>query len=188
MKINFHEFIIEISDEPYYSMASADNFVFYGKEYFNGVLNSERVDPVSKHGIRVWKNDEELSSVIIGEKGGATTIHEHSFLIAEDHLLLCCGFKVYAFNLPYLNLDWAKRLDPSTCLSIYAFDNGFIIHGELSITKIDKHGNEQWEFGARDIFITQDGSTSIAIHSDRIELKDWEGYKYILDKNGIEIQ
>lgn len=188
LTINHTDFRIEISDEPYYSMGSTDNLSLYEKEYYKGVLNQQRVDPISKHGIRVKQNDTELSSILIGEEYGATTIHEHSFLIANDHLLICCCSYVYSLKIPSLEISWRKRLDPATCFGIYAFGKHFIIHGELSITQIDAEGHEKWTFGGRDIFVTPDGTEAIRIHPDNIELTDWEGYQYVLDASGSEIQ
>jgi hypothetical protein len=53
-------------------------------------------------------------------------------------------------------------------------------------------GNEKWKFGGRDIFITLDGKEPIEITPDKIIpdkiiLKDFEGYEYILDENGHEL-
>ena len=86
-----------------------------------------------------------------------------------------------------MSINWFKRLDPATCFGIYQFDNDFLIHGELQISRIDINGNEKWTFRARDIFVTSDGDNSFAIQADKILLIDWEGYRYTLDKNGVEV-
>jgi len=187
MTVQYKDYSINIVDDLSYSLNSADNIVHYDKEYFDGVINEDRVYPTSKHGIRVKQNEYELSSAIICEVGWATGIHENSFLFSDNNLFICCCDKIYSLRLPALEINWKKRFDPTTCFGIYRFENDFIIHGELSIKRIDKAGNEKWTFGAREIFVTQDGTESIKIHSDKIELKDWEGCKYTLDKNGVEL-
>ncbi len=187
MTVEYKAFSIEIIDDQSYSIDSADNISHYHKIYFNGSTNQDRNYASSKHGIRVRQGDIELSSAIVCEVGGATTLHDKSFIIVDKTLYICCSDNVYSLNIPDLSLGWSKRLDPATCFGIYAFDNDFVIHGELTITRIDKNGNIKWEFGARDIFVTQDNSESIIIKADKIELKDWEGFKYTLDKNGVEL-
>lgn len=187
MTVNYKDYSIDIVDDQTYSINSADNTSHYDKIYFDGSTNQDRFYPTSKHGIRVKQADKELTSAIICEVGGATDIHNGSFTISEDTLLICCCDKIYSLKLPDLSINWHKRLDPATCFGIYPFDNDFIIHGELQITRIDKDGNEKWTFGARDIFVTPDGKASFTIQADKILLTDWEGYKYKLDKNGVEV-
>lgn len=187
MTVNYKDYSIDIIDDRTFSINSADNLTHYDKEYFTGSINEDRFYPTSKHGIRISRGNTKLTSVIICEVGGSTTIHENCFVISNDSLYICCCDKVYSLKFPDLSVNWSQRLDPATCLSIYSFDNAFIIHGELVITKIDRDGNIIWEFGARDIFVTQDGTDSIAFQGDHILLKDWEGFQYLLDKNGVEI-
>lgn len=188
MTVKYKGYTVDIIDDQTFSINSVDNTSQYDKVYFNGSTNQDRFYPTSKHGIRIRQGDEEVSSAIICEVGGGATIHSKSFIISDKSLYICCCDKVYSLSLPDLSIAWSKRLDPATCFGIYSFDNEFIIHGELSIIRIDKNGNVKWEFSARDIFVTQDGTESIAFQGDKILLKDWEGNKYTLDKNGIEIK
>lgn len=187
MTVKYKNYSIDVSDDQAYSINSADNTSRYDHVYFDGATNEDRVYPTSKHGIRVRLADKEVASALISEVGGATTIHNKSFVIADNSLLICCCDKVYSLNLPDLSKNWSKRIDPDTCFGIYSFDNDFIVHGELCITRIDKNGNEKWQFGAQDIWVTPDGKESFSIQGDKIFLTDWEGYKYILDKNGVEV-
>lgn len=188
MTVRYQDYSIDIIDDRGYSLNPADNSVHYAKEYFDETVREGRFIPASKHGIRIKQDGIELSSAILCETGGATGIHKNSFLFADNSLFICCCDKVYALKLPDLEMIWKKELDLATCFGIYEFDGDFIIHGEISITRIDKNGNEKWRFGARDIFVTQDGSESIKVHPEKIELKDWQGYNYVLDKNGNEIK
>ena len=187
MTVKYKDYSIDIVDDQTYSTNSADNLSHYNKIYFDGSINQDRFYPTSKHAIRIMQHDQELSSAIICEVGGGTTVHDKSFIIFDNSLYICCCDNVYSLKLPDLSINWSKRLDPATCLGIYSFDNNFIIHGELTISYIDKDGNVKWDFGARDIFVTQDGTDSIIFQSDKILLKDWGGYKYTLDKNGVVI-
>lgn len=187
MIVKYKDYSIEIVDDQTYTINSVDNVSRYDKIYFSDSTSIEKFYPTSKHGIRVKLADVELASAIICEVGGGTTIHNKSFIVSEDALLICCCDKVYSLELPNLSINWFKRLDPGTCFGIYQFDNDFLIHGELQITRININGNEKWTFRARDIFVTSDGNKSFAIQADKILLIDWEGYRYTLDKNGVEV-
>lgn len=186
MRVRYKEYTVDIADDPNYTLNSADNIVSYSIEYFDGMANADRFYPASKHGIRLVKDGEELASAIICEIGGTTTIHDKSAIITNDSILICCSHKVYSLSIPDLKLNWEKRFDPATCFAIYPFMGDFVIHGELQITRIDKDGNEKWNFTARDIWVTPDGKESIELKGNKIKLKDWEGYEYELDSDGQE--
>ena len=188
MKVSYQDYTIDIMDDSNYTLNSSDNIVSYNMEYFDGMTNTDRVYPTSKHGIRINGNGEELASAIICEIGGATTIHDKSAVVTKDSLLICCCDKVYCLSIPRLEIKWKKRLDPATCFAIYPFKGDFIIHGELLVTRIDIDGYAKWNFGARDIFVTPDGMDSFNLINDKIKLRDWEGYEYMLNEHGQEIR
>jgi hypothetical protein len=188
MRLGFKNYTVDIVDDSNYALNSADNVVSYDIEYFDGMINTDRVYPTSKHGIRISKDGDELRSVIICEFGAGTTVHDNSALVTNDSILICCSNKVYSLSIPDLKLNWKKRFDPATCFAIYTFKQDFVVHGELQITRIDKDGNEKWSFGARDIFVTPDGKDSIELFGDKIKLRDWEGYDYLLNEDGKEIR
>lgn len=184
MITKYKNFTVSIAEDSNYALNSADNTHCYAVEYFDGKENAGRYYPTVKYGIRIFEECQELSSAIICEFGSATTIHENSFLIHTDLLLICCSDKVYSFKLPYLKFNWKRRLDPATYFGIYLFNENYVIHGELFTTRIDKDGEIIWKFGARDIFVTQDGTEGIEIFHYWIKVKDWEGNEYILDEDG----
>jgi hypothetical protein len=188
MRVPYKDYSIDIFEDKTYTLNSVDNLVKYQFEYFEGEGYEDRFYPTSKYGIRVSQNDTEIRSAIICEIGGATTIHENSFVINNDSVYICCCDKVYSLGLPNLELKWIKRLDPATCFGIYEFGDDFIIHGELQVSRINRQGELKWDFGARDIFVLQDGGKAMTLANNRIYLKDWEGYEYILDFNGKEVK
>jgi hypothetical protein len=187
MRVSFKEYTIDIIDDSNYTLNSADNVAFYDIEYFDGMTNTDRVYPTSKHGIRVSNDEGELASAIICEIGGATTIHDNSVVITNDSILICCSDKIYSLSIPDLKLNWKKRFDAATCFAIHPFNGDFVIHGELQITRIDKDGNEKWKFIARDIWVTPEGNDALELKDNKIKLKDWEGYEYELNPDGKEL-
>jgi hypothetical protein len=180
MRTSFKEYTVDIVDEPTFNVGSADNSFKYDKVYFEDT----EFQPTSKHGIKISRGGQIISSALVCETGGATGVHDKSFLIKNDNVLICCCDTIYSFNLPSLTLNWKKELDQATCLSIYSFKDDFIIHGELEIKRIDKNGQVKWNFSAKDIFVTPDGTESIKLTDDKIELTDWDGDKYILNEHG----
>jgi hypothetical protein len=59
MRVSFKEYTIDIIDDSNYTLNSADNVIFYDIEYFDGMTNTDRVYPTSKHGVRVNKDEDE---------------------------------------------------------------------------------------------------------------------------------
>jgi len=140
--------------------------------------------PSSKHGIRITENEIEKYSALLLEYGGATGISTNSFIIKNDRIYICCSNQIYSLNLMDLSVNWRKQYDVATCFGIYEFDEDFIVHGEIQVSRIDKNGETKWNFSARDIFVNPDGKTEFKIVKNRIELIDWEGYKYELNGEG----
>lgn len=177
---------IRLEDAADYSLNSADNTTTYDVEYFKCYFNDDRQYPTSKHGVRVFWDDQEIKSAIVCEVGVGTSVHEHAALIAGDDLFICCADYVYCLSIPELELRWRKRMDPACCFGVYHFKESLLIHGELQVSRIDYEGNEIWTFVARDIFVSDDGADCFSIKGDRIVLRDWQGYEYLLDENGKE--
>src|SRR5688572_7171086 len=115
---------------------STDNARLYDNIYND---NSE-YRPSSAHGVTVTKGEKKIANAMILGHGGGTGIHENSFVIAGDILLVCCGDSVYALKLPELTVYWKNKFDWATCFAIYRFGDGFVIHGEVEITKINIAG------------------------------------------------
>ena len=50
-----------------------------------------------------------------------------------------------------------------TAFEIFKIENGFIIHGELEITRIDNDGKVIWQNGGADIFVSQNGNDDFEV-------------------------
>ena len=93
----YKDLTIEVLDEPTYKYGSADNNFNYLKAYFGD--NAEQY-PTSKHGVKIYRDDQIIDSCIIIGSGGATGIHQNSSLLDNDQLLLCCCDNIFCFILP----------------------------------------------------------------------------------------
>lgn len=174
------DFKIIIRDDHQYS---PDSIVSYSHIY----TESSDYRPNSNYAILVYKKDKLFSSAIIIETGGATIIHDKSFLVKNDTMFICCGNMVYALKLPNLSLKWKEKLDDATCFGICEFHGDLVVHGEVEISRLGLNGKIKWQFSARDIFVTLDGRNAFEIIGDTINLLDFEGYEYHLDSDGNEI-
>ncbi len=188
MNINYKDYSIEIIDDFIYSLDSADNINSYTFEYCQGPTHIYKAYQGAKHGVRVNRKGEEIASAFLSKTGGYTHIHEHSFVLSDDTLFLCCSDEIYALSLPELKLNWHRKMDLAVCIAIYPFKNDFIVHGELFATRMDKEGNKKWEFNAYDIFVPQGDQPALEIVGEEIILRDFEGYEYRLNEDGVVLE
>ena len=182
--MNRHQYknlIVEVLDEPTYKCGSADNNFNYSKVYFG---DNAKQYPTSKHGIKIYRDDQVIGSCIIIGSGGATGIHQNSSLIDNDQLIICCCDTVFSLTLPHLNLQWINQADHATCFEIYKLQDDYVVHGETVISRIDKGGNIKWKFGGSDIFVSFDNEEAFQLNADHIALIDFYKIKYKIDFGG----
>ncbi len=177
----YKDFTIEVIDEPTYIYGSTDNDFYYSKAYFGG---EAELYPTSKHGVKVYQGDKVIDSCIIIGSGGATGIHQNSSLVDNDQLVICCCDTVFCLALPDLALKWNTQADQATCFQIFQQQDGYIVHGELLITKLDRDGNKKWEFGSEDIFVSTGNEEIFKMESDGILLTDFSGKIYKIGFDG----
>jgi hypothetical protein len=177
----YKDLTVELHDEPTYRFGSTDNNFNYSKHYFGDGATKY---PTSKHGIKIYQNNQIINSCIIIGSGGSTCVHQTSSLIDNDRLVICCCDTVFSLTLPDLELKWKIQADQATCFQIFKHEDDYIIHGELQVTKLDKDGNKKWEFGGADIFVSIDNEDEFKIESDGILLTDFAKTKYKIDFDG----
>lgn len=166
-----------------YSIALTDNPVDSFDRVYHADENSGfRAN--SQHGIRVFREDQELSNALVCADGGPTGIHEGCALIDNDCLLLCCGDHVFYLSLPGLQLRWKTQADSATCFAVFRHKDTYIVHGELEISKMDRKGTLLWQISGRDIFVDHEGRNALELHADHILATDWSGLRLTLDYDG----
>ncbi|SMC60634.1 hypothetical protein [Pedobacter nyackensis] len=185
MNTHFYKnLVIQIFNDPTYEYGSSDNKSNYSKIYSNC---EEHYQPSSKHGVKIYCNEEEINDCIILGTGGGTGISSNSSLIDSDQLLICCADTVFCLKLPSLDLIWSIQADQATCFQIHKLQDDFIIHGEILVTRISKDGLIKWQFGGSDIFVSFDGDEAFKLNTDHIALTDFCNVKYKVDFNGKAI-
>lgn len=138
--------------------------------------------------IRILQDENLIKTALIGSVGGGTTIHKNSIIIEDERLVICCSDSIFCLSIPELNLIWQTQADQATCFEIYKYEDSYIIHGELEITRLDKDGNILWQNSGADIFTNLDGKDSFVITDNYILATDWENRKYKFDFNGNSVK
>lgn len=174
---------IDIYDDQTFTEGPADNVNQYDFVYFD---KSDYIFP-SIFGIKIFQDNTLLKSAIIGSIGGGTGIHDTSTIIENDRLLICCSDTVFCLSIPDLKMLWRTKADQATCFEIYKYQDSYIIHGEIEISRLDKDGKILWQQIGTDIFITVDGKDGFIITDNFILATDWENRKYKFDFNGQSI-
>ena len=127
---------IEVFDDNTYSKNSAEDKNKYDLEYAD--KECSKYIPYSKHGIRILKDKKIIKSAILLGVGGPTIISENSTILDEDRLIVCVANNIFSLTIPDLELDWKIKADTATCFEIFKIEEGYIVHGELEISKINK--------------------------------------------------
>jgi hypothetical protein len=181
---SYQNLVIEVFDDPTFQSVSTNNKFNYSKHYSS---DNEGYTPTSKHGIKIYQDGKEKNSCIVLGTGGGTSIYDHSSVVAAGQLLVCCADNIFCLSLPDLILDWNIQADQATCFQIYTLQQDYIVHGEMTISRIDKNGNIKWQYCGCDIFVTLDAKEAFTLNPDHIALTDFNNAKYKVDFNGKTI-
>lgn len=147
-------------------------------------LSPKNIEPTSVQSVRLYEKEELLKQVFLGAKGGRTAVWKDTALVNGDQLVSCCSDSVFCLSIPGLELLWKCQADPATCFAIHGYQQDYIVHGELEITRLDSKGNIVWQYGGADIFVTLTGESSIILNEDHIAATDFEYSKYKIDYDG----
>ena len=181
ISFNHRDFSIDYFNDPSFRQ-NGDSPTQYNKIY--EPEDDKEYKPSSQHGIRIYNGEEEISSAILLAGAGATVVADHSALIHNNHLIARCSNMVVSLTIPKLDLRWMLAADMVSCFTIHEYQDTYITHGELSVTRIDQLGNVIWEFGGGDIFLRLDQTDSFRMNPKSILLTDFGGTTYEIDYNG----
>jgi hypothetical protein len=178
---------IGLVNETLYNPESSDNVIEYNK-FYSDKPYSEYAYP-TMHGVFALIDDAVVNSACVCASGGHTGIHSNCSILNNDRLLICCASKVFCLTVPNLELLWSTKADSATCFEIFKFEDSFIIHGELEISRLDPHGKALWKFSGSEIFTTPTGKEDFKINAGLVEATTWDGVKFCLDaKTGLVVK
>ena len=105
MKIKYQEYEVSIFDDLAYDFFSGENENKYDLELTDA--GAELGVFTAKHGIKVFKEEQEVSSLIILGTAEETKIHDESAIISNDNLIILVSNHVYCMKLPQLEDSWS---------------------------------------------------------------------------------
>ncbi|MBI4930215.1 MAG: hypothetical protein HY841_05595 [Bacteroidetes bacterium] len=182
----YNDLTIAVFDDPTYTVDSSDNNNVYSKLYFDDSGQPQQFQPTSKHGVKIYRDSEEINNCLVLATGGGTTIHPTASLVDNGQLLICCCDTIFCLTVPELQLKWKTKADTATCFQIVKLQADYIVHGEIEITRLDSDGKIKWQYGGADIFVTLD-SHAFTLNSDHIAVTDFYNTKYKIDFDGKTI-
>ena len=174
------QYQIDIYRDETFAKNSVDNLHKYDIEHFD---ESDYVFP-TKFGIKVFEDNKLLTSAIIGSIGGGTGIHKTSVIYENTRVLICCSDSIFCLSIPELTLIWRTQADQASCFEIYQYQESYIVHGELEISRLDKNGKIIWQQSGADIFTTIDGRQDFELTDKYIIDTDFENRVYKFDYDG----
>jgi len=135
--------------------------------------------------VYLYKAEEEIKSIVLTAGGSVSSLWEKSALLDGDRLLVACGNEVFCILLPTLELLWHTQVDMATCFEIVAYQDDYITHGEVEISRLNKQGEILWQFSGKDIFVSSSERTpAFKMTSQGIDLIDFNYEEYHIDYEG----
>jgi len=171
---------ISVYDDETFTEGSVDHINHYDFVYFE----ESPYRSTSIYGIKVFQDNALIKSAVIGAIGGGTSIHETSMISEDDRLLICCSDTIFCLSIPDLTLLWRTQADEATCFGIYKYQDSYIIHGELEISRLDRDGKILWQQGGADIFTTITDEQNFELSEHFIMVRDFENRVYKFDYDG----
>jgi hypothetical protein len=183
--LQYNDLTIELFDDSSYVINSVDSPTRYDVVY--NVDNYADYDFPTRHAIKVFRGGQLNRSAILLGAGGATGISSDAAFVDNGNLIIRCSNQLFSLALPELNKNWRIQPDWATCFSVHKYQDTYIVHGEASISRIDKMGKIMWTYGGADIFVCLYEGTPFEMHNDFISLTDFNGSKYKIDYEGNSI-
>ena len=123
-------------------------------------------------------------SAIVGNTMGATGLHENSFVVEDNRLMICCSNHIICLTLPDLNLMWSTAADDITCFEIFKYKDKYIVHGELEISCLNRQGQILWRYSGEDIFVTINNYDRLILSDNYIIARDFNNKTYKINYDG----
>lgn len=136
-------------------------------------------------GVEVYQNDILINSALIGvSSGGRTGISDSVSIIEEGRIVLCCSNAICCLSIPEMKMLWQTEADLATCFQIFKYEEDYIVHGEMDISRLDKNGAIVWQTSGEDIFVVSDSRDGFTLYEKYIHAQDFSGKEYKIDYNG----
>ena len=172
-----NKYEIDIDYHPTYKSGSADNLFKFDFEYLEKSASTI-------FGVKILDSGICLKSAVISSQGGGTGIHNSALVLEEDRLMLCCGDKIFCLSIPDLTLLWKTKADDCTCFQIFGYQDSYIVHGEINISRINHDGMILWQYSGEDIFMNMNDEIECELQADYIIASDFNNKVYKIGYDG----
>ena len=179
MHLQNANYVIDISEDETYTLQSVDNKHY---DYIYNPCKLTRNNYIKTFSIRVSNGQAEHSIALIGSY--FCSVHDCAVL---DRMILTVLMNnaVSQIDIHEKQLIRYQILgEHNTNFAIYQIADGYILYGEMQITKLDFQLKKIWDFSGADIFVNPDGLPAFQLEKDRIKLHDWNGTYYELNFDG----
>ena len=182
MVIENEVYKIIITIDETFTLNSTDN------KPYEHIFNPSNLNCSNFYKIFSINIDDDNQKKHIGLIGSGYATVENTAVLENNDLIVLMNTTLTVIDCCTLVLKLHKTIsDCGMFFSIYKFENGYIVYGELDVLKLSSDFEIEWMFSGAEIFVQEDGSNSFYIEKDIIHLLDWEGRKYTLNKFGEEI-
>ena len=182
MLIKNDTYEISINAEHTFTLDSVDNKPY---DLIINPFNMKRGDYYKALAVTLDDGVISMRFIIIGEMFGAD---EDIAILENDDLIILMNTMLIVIDCRTVTVKLHKKISGFWIyFSIYKFDDGYIIYGEIDILKLSSRFEIEWSFSGADIFVSPNGETAFKIENETIFLSDWNGRKYKLNKFGQEI-
>lgn len=106
--------------------------------------------------------------------------YEYCTVLYEETLIIVQFNTLYQIFLPTGELKVKAYPDMAGAYAMYVLEDGYLIHGECEIVKLDRDCNTIWTFSGADIFASPDGRKCLRVSKEQIELLDFSGNRYVI--------
>jgi len=158
---------------------------FFERHYFATETEEERTFHTPQVAVYLYQSEEKIISVLLEGEGCTCGIGKENVLLDDDRLLVASGNIVFCILLPSLELLWHTQVDMATCFEIAPYQEDYITHGEVEISRLNRQGEILWQFSGKDILVSPiERTPSFTLTPEGIELVDFNYESYFIDYDG----
>ena len=157
----------------------------FERRYFATETEEECTFHTPQVAVYLYQSEEKIISALLEGEGCACGIGKENVLLDGDRLLVACGYEVFCVLLPTLELLWHTQVDMAACFEIAPYQDDYITHGEVEISRLNRQGEILWQFSGKDIFVSPiERTPSFTLTPKGIELVDFNYESYFIDYDG----
>ena len=177
-----------LSNETYQIIITKDMdspLQFISERSYDHVYNPQGYTEKNFHAAFVITIQTGQDKTCIALIGSIYASPDQCAVLDGSNLTVLMDEEIVQIDLQSMQIAKLQIVSDTTLFSIYPIDEGYIIHGEMEILRLDSNYMRIWDFWGSDIFVTQDRThEAFKMENNQILLEDWNGVRYALDMDG----